>query len=246
MKIAIDPGHGIDTPGKRTPAFEDGSVMLENEFNEGVAYYLHEALLRNELTPYNVAEEQTDIPLRIRTDRANNAKVDLYVSIHANAYGTTWNKAHGLETYVYSMADTETVNIAQKVQEALVRATGLTDRGVKAKDLHVLRESKMPAILVECGFMTNRVEAELLKKDSYRKLCAEAICEGICYAFGYNYKNSDTEKVKIIVDGVEHRVTGIKVEEPSGATNYVKIRDIAPLLGYEVSSKGSVPVLTKK
>jgi N-acetylmuramoyl-L-alanine amidase len=59
---------------------------------------------------------------------------------------------------------------------------------VKTANFHVLRETKMPAILVECGFMTNREECELLKSDAYRRKCAEAIVAGIVETYGLKPK----------------------------------------------------------
>src|SRR5690606_26580965 len=102
--------------------------------------------------------------LKERTDKANAWKADLFVSIHANAAGDGgWNSAQGIETFVYKTRPPAAVDLANAVQRNLVHMTGRPDRGVKSKDLHVLRETRMTAILVECGFMTNREEVELLK-----------------------------------------------------------------------------------
>ena len=83
--IAIDAGHGMDTLGKRTPPFADGTIMKENEFNEATAQYLSEALKRNGFAVVLVAPEKEDTPLKTRVQRANDAKADAYISIHANA-----------------------------------------------------------------------------------------------------------------------------------------------------------------
>jgi N-acetylmuramoyl-L-alanine amidase len=126
-----------------------------------------------------------DVPLKERTDKANAWKADLFVSIHANAAGDGWwNAAQGIETFVYETRPPAAVALANAVQRQLVKATGRPNRGVKSANFHVLRETKMPAILVECGFMTNREEAELLKSDSYRRKCAEAIVAGIVETYG--------------------------------------------------------------
>ncbi|MEJ8547211.1 N-acetylmuramoyl-L-alanine amidase [Brevibacillus borstelensis] len=182
MRVAIDAGHGPDTPGKRTP---DDS-MREFHFNSVVARYI-----RDELQQYDGVETlfthaddgSRDVPLKERTDKANGWKADVFVSIHANAYGNTWNDANGIETFVYTSRPAAAVKLADAVQCALVRATGRRDRGGKAGDLHVLRETNMTAILVECGFMTNREEAELLKSDTYRRKCATAIVQAIAEVY---------------------------------------------------------------
>jgi N-acetylmuramoyl-L-alanine amidase/Mannosyl-glycoprotein endo-beta-N-acetylglucosaminidase/Copper amine oxidase N-terminal domain len=183
MKIAIDAGHGPDTPGKRTP---DDS-MREFQFNSVVARYVRDGLKQYEgveVLFMHADDGSRDVPLKERTDKANTWKADVFVSIHANAFGNNWNEANGIETFVYTSRPAAAVKLAEAVQRAIIRATGRRDRGVKAGDLHVLRESNMTAILVECGFMTNREEAELLKSDEYRKACAAAIVQGISEVYG--------------------------------------------------------------
>lgn len=193
--IAIDPGHGINTPGKRTPLFEDGSYMKENEFNRAVADYLDTALHRNGFRTLIVAPEMEDIPLETRVQRANEGEADCYISIHANASGESWSDANGIETYLYATIgdSSSTYSLAEEIQRELIKKTGLRDRGVKKADFYVLRKTWMPAVLIECGFMTNRKEAVLLKSENYRKTCAEAICKGICSHYNIKYKGEEKE-----------------------------------------------------
>lgn len=175
MKIMLDAGHGYNTPGKRSP---DG--MREYEFNRVVANYA-KALLEDyeDVTVYFSHSDQKDVSLQERTTKANRLAVDCFISLHANAYGSGWNDAHGVETYVYQTKPKEATLLAEKVQNNLVIATGLRNRGVKTANFHVLKATGMPAILIECGFMTNREELNLLRSDLYRKTCAEAIVKGI-------------------------------------------------------------------
>ncbi len=197
--VALDDGHGTETAGKRTPAFPDGSVMKENEFNSKVAAYLKEALERCGFAVLLVAPEDTDTALKTRVVRANDANADAYISIHANAYGSDWNSANGMESIIYEkiMGHSKTYEFAQNIHTALIAGTGRRDRGIKRSgDLYVLKNTKMHAVLLECGFMTNREEAELLKSDSYRRKCAENICRGVCAFYKIEYivpekKNGD-------------------------------------------------------
>jgi len=186
MKIAIDAGHGPDTPGKRTP---DGSLR-EFQFNAPVARYVADELLHGYegVEVLLTFDDSRDVPLKERTDRANAWKADVFVSIHANAAGEGWSSAQGIETYVYTTRPPAAVALANAVQRNLVRLTGRPDRGVKSADFHVLRETRMTAILIECGFMTNRTEAELLKSDDYRRKCAAAIVAGIAETYGLRKK----------------------------------------------------------
>lgn len=187
MKIVIDAGHGPETPGKRSP---DGSLR-EYQFNSTVARYVADELLHE----YEGVEilmthaDDRDVPLGERTDKANAWGADLFVSIHANAYGKgEWNDVRGIETYVYTTRPSAAVKLAEVVQRNLVRATERTNRGVKTANFHVLRETKMTAILVECGFMTNREECALLKKDEYRRKCSSAIVSAIVEVYGLKEK----------------------------------------------------------
>ena len=181
--VAIDDGHGKETAGKCTPAFPDGSAMKENDFNAQTAGYLKEALERCGFEVLMVAPEETDTPLKTRVVRANDANAAVYISIHANAYGNEWNSANGIESIVYEkvMGHSRTYELARCIHDALIEKTGRRDRGIKRSgELYVLKHTKMHAVLLECGFMTNREEAELLRSEDYRRKCAESICKGVC------------------------------------------------------------------
>ena len=194
IMIAIDDGHGMETAGKRTPAFSDGRVMRENEFNSAVADYLAEALKRNGFDVLMVAPGDEDTALKTRVQRANDTRAAAYISIHANAFGTGWNGANGLETWIYEkiMPDSETYRFAKSIHDELVKATGLKNRGMKrSSDLFVLKNTSMHAALLECGFMTNKEEAALLMDDAYRRKCAEAICRGVCTFYDRKYEEAE-------------------------------------------------------
>ncbi|WP_298832065.1 N-acetylmuramoyl-L-alanine amidase [uncultured Planococcus sp.] len=175
MKIMIDAGHGPDTPGKRSP---DGRLR-EFHFNSAVAEEVKKRLVMDGHSVFFSHQNDVDVPLHERTALANRLKVDLFVSIHANAMGNSFNSANGLETFTYSRPQAVTRELAVKVQSSLLLVTGRKDRGVKQGDFAVLRDTHMPAILVECGFMTHKQEVELLKSAAYRKRCALGICFGI-------------------------------------------------------------------
>lgn len=141
--IAIDDGHGAETPGKRSPAFPDGSVLKENQFNSRTAELLAEALMRCGFATLMVAPEESDTPLKTRVMRANEARADAYISIHANAYGSGWNAANGVETWIYEkiMGQSNTYLFAQSVHEAFAAASGRKDRGLKRSCGFICAES---------------------------------------------------------------------------------------------------------
>jgi N-acetylmuramoyl-L-alanine amidase len=188
--IAVDPGHGLNTAGKRTPALPDGTVMKEREFNSAAAHYLQTILEDSGFDVLNVAESDIDVPLTTRVALANNKQkntfnrpADLYVSIHANASadGLTFNEPNGIETFIYSLAaaGSTTEKWARLIHNSLIKATGRRDRGIKRSSLYVVQSTAMPACLIECGFMTNLDEARLLQSDGYRKTIAGAVARGI-------------------------------------------------------------------
>jgi N-acetylmuramoyl-L-alanine amidase len=180
VKIMLDAGHGYNTPGKRSP---DG--MREYEFNRAVANYAKQLLANyKNVTVYFSHSDQRDVSLKARTDKANSLNVDIFVSIHANAFGGGgWSNVGGIETFVYPTRPPVAYQLAQKIQRNLVISTGLENRGVKTADFHVLRETKMDAVLVECGFMTNRNEIKLLRSETYRRTIAEGIVKALAEQF---------------------------------------------------------------
>ncbi|TWT24313.1 N-acetylmuramoyl-L-alanine amidase [Planomicrobium sp. CPCC 101110] len=179
MKIIIDAGHGPETKGKRSP---DGRLR-EFHFNGAVAKEVKKQLTALGHTIIFSHQQNQDVPLQERTALANRLRVDLFVSIHANAFGTGFNAANGIETFTYTAASGESKRLSSFIHQALLLATGRKNRGQKQADFAVLRDTRMPAVLVECGFMTNQAELALLKTDDYQKRCARAIAFGIdCFS----------------------------------------------------------------
>ncbi|KKI92829.1 cell wall hydrolase [Bacillus sp. SA1-12] len=189
MKMMIDAGHGYETPGKRSV---DG--MREYEFNRAVAEEMKDQLALYEgVSVLYSHSDRRDVPLSERTAKANREHVNLFVSIHANAHwnGREWTSAAGIETYVYLSKPRTAYQLAKNVQACLVKHTYRKDRGVKTANFHVLKETKMTAILVECGFMTNKTEASLLRSAAYRLTCARAIVTGIVTTYNLKKKTID-------------------------------------------------------
>ncbi|MGN1399906.1 MAG: N-acetylmuramoyl-L-alanine amidase [Bacillus sp. (in: firmicutes)] len=186
MKIALDAGHGYNTAGKRSP---DG--LREYVINRAIVEYMNEKFLKyNNVSVYYVHSDKQDVPLHTRTSKANSLKTDCYISIHANAFGDgkQWTSANGIETFVHPRAGKTTQSLAERTQRNLVISTGRKDRGVKTANFHVLEKTIMPAILVECGFMTHKEECQLLHTGSYQKACAEAIVKAVVEQFNLKAK----------------------------------------------------------
>jgi N-acetylmuramoyl-L-alanine amidase len=181
FKISLSAGHGLTTPGKQTP---DG--MHEWEFNSAVvskmvqlfSFYKDVAVLR-----LDDPTGKTDIPLKDRAARSNGWGANYHLDVHANAAGATWSDAHGIETFSYKLSG-QSYEIGKVIQKYLIQATGLTDRGVKdGSDLYMVNSTKAPANLAECGFMSNKNEAALLKSEDYRTKVAQALVNAIADYF---------------------------------------------------------------
>lgn len=184
--IALDDGHGMETAGKRTPKTPEGKVMKENEFNSRVVELLDAHLKRCGFKTLLVAPTDADTSLSERVKKANNAKADLYLSVHANANTGKWGSWGGIETYTWGKG--ESLRIGKIIHKYLLQGTQLRDRGVKDGSwLYVIKNTKAPAVLAECGFMDNLYEARLLISEAYRQETAEELARAVCEAFGVKY-----------------------------------------------------------
>lgn len=194
MKFVVNAGHSMDTPGKRTP---DG--VREFEFNYPTAKYLKQYLEEYKgVEVLLIGDPNRDIPLKERTDKGNAWGADAWLSVHYNAYGTGgWNDSNGVEVWVYESKPKESTELAGAVQAALVKATGRHDRGVKFGNLHELRETKMTAILAECGFMTNKKEAATMKDAAFQKKVARAYADAVAEFYGLK-KGSDSKSKGVV------------------------------------------------
>lgn len=162
-KIAYDGGHGINTPGKRTP---DGE--REWSFNDKVVRAF-EAELKNyegvSLKRLDDTSGKTDVSLTKRTNDANAWGANIFVSFHHNAITGVWGTHTGTETF-YHRGSSQGGRLAGLVQAANVKAYGIRDRGLKTSNLHITRETNMPAVLIEGGFMDSTVDIVKMRDDS--------------------------------------------------------------------------------
>jgi N-acetylmuramoyl-L-alanine amidase len=187
--IALCDGHGMKTSGKRTPYIgELGRIVHENEFNRAVVKYLEAELKRCNFDVLLVAPTDADTSLTYRTNLANQKGADAYISIHYNAFDGKFNgnDPEGFSIHVYP-GHAPSHKLANCIHKYLKQGTPQQDRGVKEDNFHVLRETKMVAILSENGFMDNKREALLMLKPEFQKEVAIEHAKGICDYFGKNY-----------------------------------------------------------
>ncbi|MCM3396770.1 LysM peptidoglycan-binding domain-containing protein [Oceanobacillus profundus] len=186
-KIALGAGHGMNTPGKRTPAGER-EWSFNNKVVVAAIKYLNEyenaTVIRLDDPTGN-----TDVSLTARTNKANSKGADILVSYHHNANTGQWGSWTGTETYHYP-GSTAGLALARKIHPAIVDAMGLRDRGIKSANFHMLRESRMPAILVEGGFMDSTIDIVKMRNNTVMDLTGKALAESIASHFGLRKKSS--------------------------------------------------------
>lgn len=189
--IALDDGHGMKTAGKRTPFIASlGRYIPENEFNRAVVKQLDAELKRCGFKTILTAPTDADTSLEARVKTANNAKADLFISIHFNALDGKFDgpgkDPEGFSAHVHSTL----YNSAKFAKIALKHLTGGTqqkNRGLVQQNLYVTRETDMPAVLFELGFMDNNREALLMISAAFQKECAQEIAKAVCEFYGAKY-----------------------------------------------------------
>ncbi|NLM45163.1 MAG: AMIN domain-containing protein [Clostridiales bacterium] len=180
--IAIDAGHGGKDPG----AIGADKVTFEKDLNLDVAKRLEQKLKALGFKTIMTRTDDTYTVLQQRTDLANSQYADFFMSIHFNAFTST---AQGIETLYYPNIPNDNYKINNKdmaaiFQEELIKTLKRPSRGtIPRPNLFVLNKTKMPAILAELGFVTNKEELAEIKKESYRDKAANALAVSIVRYF---------------------------------------------------------------
>lgn len=206
IKIAVDAGHGSNTPGKRTPPMpknidfeadgvidvKKGEAIREHQANVGVAYYTAYYLKKYGFqvvkTGWNDknSKDDEDTPLSKRQATIKAAGCLLSVSCHFNAAGDgkSFHSGQGVETYMYQKARDrgQSEQLAKKIQARLIRGTKQKDRGVRSADLAMCNTRLLgteASVLCEYAFMTNLEEAYLMGSRDFWKECGHETALGI-------------------------------------------------------------------
>ncbi|MFD2116675.1 N-acetylmuramoyl-L-alanine amidase [Paenibacillus yanchengensis] len=170
--VMIDPGHGGRDPG--TISF---SNKQEKDFNLALSLKVQALLLKEPEIEVVMTREEDVYPTRPeRVQLANKLMPDVFVSIHCNSVVAS-PQATGTETFYYQRSSSK--ELADIIHMHLIEAIGLKDRGVKNSSLEVIRETVMPAVLLEVGFLSNPEEEEAMFSDSFQNKAAQAIVNGI-------------------------------------------------------------------
>ena len=198
MRVLIDAGHGIDTPGKRSP---DGS-FLEYLWNREVAELTYSLLEENGFDVDYVVTETNDIPLKTRVRRINEvcsligAHNVLLLSIHSNAAGNgkEWMNAKGWSAYT-TKGRTKSDIAAKCLYDAFEEE--FKERKIRRdlqdgdpdweEDFYILKKTSCPAVLLENFFYDNKEECFWLLNEVNKRRIAKAILKGVQYYYGSRY-----------------------------------------------------------
>jgi N-acetylmuramoyl-L-alanine amidase len=198
MRVLLDAGHGIDTPGKRSP---DGS-LLEYKWNREIAELVFGLLEELGFDVDLVVTETNDIPLKTRVRRVNEVSSligshnVLLLSIHANAAGNgkDWMKAQGWSAYTTkgkTRSDVAALCLYDAFEEEF------PDRKIRRdmsdgdpdweEDFYIIKRTSCPAVLLENFFYDNQEECRWLLLDETKARIAKAIVNGVQYYYGQRY-----------------------------------------------------------
>ena len=174
--IALDAGHGLKTAGKQTP---DGikEWTLNDKVRDYVVEYLKDYDCKVIFTDNN--EGNVDEGLSTRRTTYINAKADVFVSIHHNAYTSKWNTATGVEVFTDKNATDADVRLANAIYKNLPAYTGLRGRGIKKENWTVINQNNIPAVLVEGGFMDSTIDHPVITSAAGQQGYAKAVFEGL-------------------------------------------------------------------
>ena len=167
--VILDAGHGIETPGKRSPIWKDGTQLLEWEFNRAIVATISRYLTASNISNIKLIVSDVDVSLKGRSDLVNKIfkeyKDEYFVyliSIHGNAADSS--RAHGIEAFTTVGEDISDriAHITLKELETLgwyMRYNNKTELD-KELDFWMLKQTKCPSILTESGFYTNEAECK--------------------------------------------------------------------------------------
>ncbi|MGN0435676.1 MAG: N-acetylmuramoyl-L-alanine amidase CwlD [Wujia sp.] len=185
LVVVIDAGHGGNDPGKIGCGGEK-----EKDINLQIALKLKDELQQRGVTVIMTRESDQDLATSGATNRkrsdmenrvalANDSSADYLVSIHQNSYSSSQVK--GAQTFYYGTS-ADSRKLAEAIQKNLIEQvdTSNTRAAAQGNDYYILRRSKCPAVIVECGFLSNMEETAKLTNEDYQQKIAKAIADAIC------------------------------------------------------------------
>lgn len=222
FKIALTAGHYKYTTGKRCDKAFDPNETREWVLNDRIADKVEKLLAANytgyELIRTDDTTGEKKIDLNARTTAANNFKADFYLSIHHNA-GIKGGKGGGIVAIVYTKVDQTTLDWQKDLYNALIAATGLKgnrSNPLPKSNLHEVRETKMPAVLLELGFMDSATDVPVILTEEYADKCARAIVDVLAKRGKLEKKDTKTYKVQVFAGSKSGAEQALKKAKAAG------------------------------
>lgn len=229
LKVFIDPGHGGTDSGASDNGLKEKDVTLT------IAKRIQTLLLKYKDVEVKLSRtKDMTLSLKQRTDMANKWGADFLYSIHINAGG-----GEGYEDFIHNhLSDSSTTaKIRDIIHAEITKAVDFKNRGKKKENFHMLRESDMPAVLTESGFIDNKSDASKLKSDLFLDKIAKGHVNGLVKAYklklkdttiSYKIKPGDTLthiaiKYGVTVEDIMNKNTSIKKANEIRAGETIKI-----------------------
>lgn len=187
--VMLDPGHGGYDPGAITK-----QGVYEKSINLQIAHKVKQMLGPSGMAVFLTREEDIDyvpdgvkgkttkkqIDLNFRIDMAKEAAADVFVSLHVNA--TASGQESGSETFYHYQSESGKV-LAELIQQEMIKIPGMNRRIAKPGDFYVIKNTSMPAVIVEVGYLSSMKEQKKLQQSWYQDQLARAIAKGIANFF---------------------------------------------------------------
>lgn len=171
MRVVLDAGHGGNDGGTIYGAVNEKDITL------AVVMMLKEKLEQKGVQVTLTRQEDEYLSLEQRSAAANASSADIFVSLHCNYYEDDFSIS-GLESY-YLEQSVNGKALAQSITDAVSEDASIECRGIKTENFYVLKNTNIPAVLIELGFLSNKSERQKLQSEDYQTLLAEKISKGI-------------------------------------------------------------------
>ncbi len=196
FKIALDAGHGKYTAGKRCLKTIDKNETREWFLNDRICDRLEKKLTSYDgfsLVRVDDTTGEIDVTLGERVRKANNFDADIYLSVHHNA-GINGGSGGGIVAITYTNASAKSNEYQKLIYNELINETGL--KGNRAtplakQNLYVCRETKMPSVLVECGFMDSKTDVPIILSEDFAEKVANALTKALVTIGNLKLKNKE-------------------------------------------------------
>lgn len=225
FKIALNAGHGYYTAGKRCLKSLDANETREWVLNARICDKVQEKLkgyTGYELIRLDDTTGIEDVPLRTRTDKANKFKADFYLAIHHNA-GIAGSSGGGIVAIVYTSASGKSIEWQEELYDSLIKHTGLKGNRstpLAKMNLHEVRESSMPAVLLELGFMDSKTDVPIILSEDFADKCAAAIVEVLAAKGGLTKVATSKKVYRVQVGAYSNKANAEAMQKKLKAAGY--------------------------